>query len=88
MDSFDDMSVLKEELKGYDSFLCTLGSLTKRGKDEFRKVDYTYPKEFAAIGESVGIKYYGLLSSVGANAKSCLLYVRTKGEVENVISEF
>ena len=75
-------SVLKNELVGYDAMLCTLGSRVGTGRDNYRKVDYHYPLQFAKIGLEVGAKYYGLLSSVGANASSCMLYTRTKGEVE------
>ena len=41
-DNFDDMSDIKDKLKGYDAFLCTLGSRVNKG-DEFIKVDYDYP---------------------------------------------
>ena len=34
------MSDLKTKLKGYDAFICTLGSRVGRGEEEFKKVDY------------------------------------------------
>ncbi|CDW82546.1 UNKNOWN [Stylonychia lemnae] len=85
MENFDDMSSLVEELQGYDSFLCTLGSLTKYGEEAFRRVDFTYPLEFAKIAQQVGAPHYGLLSSKGAKASSCFLYMKVKGEVENAV---
>ena len=33
MESFDDMSSLKDELQGYDALLCTLGSRVKVGEE-------------------------------------------------------
>lgn len=63
MENFDDMSILEQELEGYDSFLCTLGSRTKMGKETFIRVDYTYPLEFAKIAKKVGARHYGLLTS-------------------------
>lgn len=48
--SFDDLSSLADELENYDVFMCTLGSRTKMGEEEFRRVDYTYPLEFAKLG--------------------------------------
>ena len=87
MENFDDLSSLEEELQGYTSFLCTLGSMTKYGEEQFRRVDFTYPLEFAKIGKKVGAKHYGLLSSKGAKASSCFLYMKVKGEIENAIGE-
>ena len=63
MDSFEDMSALKTELKGYNAFLCTLGSLIKTGEENFKKVDYHYPLGFANVGLECGATYYGLLSA-------------------------
>ena len=39
-------------------------------------VDYTYQYEMARIAAQNGVKKYGLVSSLGANPKSVLLYVR------------
>ncbi|CDW73733.1 UNKNOWN [Stylonychia lemnae] len=85
MPNFDDMTQLETELQGYDSFMCTLGTRTKMGEEIFKRVDYTYPLEFAKLGQKIGIKHYGLLTSTGANAKSWFLYMRVKGEVENSV---
>ncbi len=49
--NFDDLSSLAGELENYDLFMCTLGSRTKMGEEEFRRVDYTYPLEFAKLGK-------------------------------------
>ncbi len=87
MESFDDMSSLKEATKGYDAMLCTLGTRVKVGKALFKKVDYEYPIEFAKIGAENGIKYYGLLSSMGADPSSWFFYMKTKGEVERDIKK-
>ena len=46
------------------------------------KVDYTYPLNFGELAKKVGAKYFGLLTSSGASSKSRLLYVKTKGLVE------
>ena len=50
--------------------MCTLGSLTKYGKETFIKVEKTYPVNFGKIGIELGVKYYGLLSAKGCNEKS------------------
>ena len=50
MDTFDDMSNIKDSIQGYDAMLCTLGTRVKVGKELFKKVDYEYPIEFAKVG--------------------------------------
>jgi len=87
MDSFDDLSGLREPLQGYDGVLCTLGSRVKVGEEQFKKVDYHYPIAFGRVGLEAGAHYYGLLSSTGAKASSWFLYMRTKGEVERDIAK-
>lgn len=59
-----------------------MGTRVKVGDELFRKIDYTYPLEFAKLAQKLGAKHYGLLSSQGADANSMLLYTRTKGQVE------
>ena len=86
MDNFDNMAPIKEQLAGYDAFLCTLGSRVKHGEETFKKVDYHYPIAFGKLGLECGAHYYGLLSSTGAKASSWFLYMRTKGEVERDMS--
>lgn len=87
LENFDDLSILQTELDGYTSFLCTLGTLTKYGEELFRKVDYEYPLSFAKIAQRLSAMHFGLLSSKGAKATSCFLYMKTKGEIENEISK-
>ncbi len=82
LDSFENLASLKEELQGYHSLMCTLGTRTKVGEEEFKKVDFTYPLEFAKLGLECGAIHYGLLTSKGADHKSMFLYMRTKGQVE------
>ena len=50
-------------------------------QEAFRKVDYDYVMESARIINAAGCDSYHLVSSVGADASSMLLYPRTKGEV-------
>eukprot|EP00350_Pseudokeronopsis_sp_OXSARD2_P012461 CAMPEP_0170544730 /NCGR_PEP_ID=MMETSP0211-20121228/3381_1 /TAXON_ID=311385 /ORGANISM="Pseudokeronopsis sp., Strain OXSARD2" /LENGTH=206 /DNA_ID=CAMNT_0010848447 /DNA_START=1 /DNA_END=621 /DNA_ORIENTATION=- len=85
---FDDLSDLKDALTGYDIFICTLGSRTKHGEETFVKVDYQYPLNFANLGLECGVKYYSLLSSAGSGSKSWLLYMRTKGRVEEALMKY
>lgn len=67
-----------------DGAICTLGTTrAKAGSDAaFRQVDYDYPLAVARLAREHGAQRFALNSSLGADAKSRLLYPRTKGEVE------
>ena len=77
--NFDDLSDTKDEFAGYDAFICTIGARVKVGAEEFKRVDYQYPLNFAKLGLECGVKHYGILTSVGAKSSSWFLYPRTKG---------
>lgn len=82
-ESFDDLMDLAAGLQHYNSFLCTLGTIQKHGKENFIKVDYQYPLNFATLAKNCNIPYFGLLTSTGANSKSMFFYMKTKGQVED-----
>jgi uncharacterized protein YbjT (DUF2867 family) len=70
-----------------DGVICALGTTrAKAGSDQaFRVVDHDYPLEVARLARKHGASRFALNSSVGANARSKLLYPRTKGEVEEAL---
>ena len=76
------------ELFGVDDVFCCLGTtIRKAGSPEnFRRVDLEYPSEAAWLACSAGAKLFSIVSSMGADARSPLLYPRTKGEVEGRVS--
>ena len=65
-----------------------LGTTRKTaGSDEaFRAVDLELTRSFARAAKAAGAKRFGLVSSVGADARSRFLYPRTKGEAEAAVS--
>ncbi len=67
--------------------ICTLG--TTRGKagsaQAFRNVDLTYVANFAQWGKTLGVQHFAVISAMGANPRSSTLYMRTKGEMEDLI---
>ena len=64
MENFDDLTDIREKLEGkVDSFICTLGTQQKHGKETFTKVDFQYPVNFAKFGKEIGVKHFGLLTS-------------------------
>ena len=85
LDTLDKMATsdTKEQIQGYDALLSTMGSRIQVGEAAFRKVEQEYTATFAKIGLESGARYYGLLSGEAANAKSWLLLMRVKGEIED-----
>lgn len=72
-------------LAGHDVAICTLGvgEPSKTPKDVFVRVDRDMPLAFAQACHAAGIGHFSLLSAVGVSAGSRLLYVRTKGQLED-----
>lgn len=81
-EDFDDLTTCAEELRGYNGFICCLGTRRKYGEDNFIKVDYQYPLNFANLAKQLEIPFYGLLTSMGSKSSSMFLYMKTKGRVE------
>lgn len=75
-------------LAGHDAAICTLGVGQPRGMsdEEFRRIDFHYPLDFAAACKRQGVKRFSLLGAVGANARSALFYLRVKGDLEAAIT--
>jgi uncharacterized protein YbjT (DUF2867 family) len=65
-----------------------LGTTRKQaGSDEaFRAMDLLLTRSFARAAKAAGARRFGLVSSIGADARSRLLYPRTKGEAEAAVS--
>lgn len=78
------------ELSGFevDDVFCCLGTTIKKAgsKENFRKVDFTYPVNVAEWSLSNGASQFILNSSMGADDSSAIFYNQVKGEVEKVIS--
>jgi hypothetical protein len=56
------------------------GTFRCMSKDAFARVDRDYVAAFAALGRAAGASHFGLVSAVGADARSSSFYLRTKGE--------
>jgi uncharacterized protein YbjT (DUF2867 family) len=71
-----------------DEAYCCLGTTrAKAGSDAaFRAVDLDLTRAFARAVKMAGARRFGLVSSVGADAASKHLYLRTKGQAEAEIA--
>ena len=63
-----------------DFLFSALGTTLKKAgsKDAQRLVDVTYPLNVAKVASQNGVKGYGLVSAVGADAGSMMFYNRIK----------
>lgn len=80
---FDKLNDYASEIHG-DVIFCCLGTTKSKTPDQvqYKKIDYQYPLNAAAIAQINGIEQYHLVSALGANPSSSIFYTKTKGEVE------
>jgi uncharacterized protein YbjT (DUF2867 family) len=85
---FDKPETYKELVVG-DDFFCTIGTTIKKvgSQKAFRKVDFEYPKQFAAFALQNKVKQFLIISSLGADANSGNFYLKTKGEIEDFLKD-
>ena len=84
---FDNLKNHAAQIVGDDIFCC-IGTIQKKTPDLkiYKKIDYSYPLDFAAIGLKNGSSSYNLISSMSANANSRFFYTKLKGELERDLS--
>jgi uncharacterized protein YbjT (DUF2867 family) len=72
-----------------DEYYCCLGTTIKvaKTKPAFEYVDYHLPLEIGNLALINKVKYYLVISSIGASAKSKNFYLKTKGGMENALSK-
>lgn len=85
---FDHLDRNAELFRADDVFCCLGTTIRTAGSQEaFRKVDFTYVVQTAALASKNGAKQFLLVSSLGANPRSRAFYSRVKGEVEEAVSK-
>ncbi|HEX9653046.1 MAG TPA: oxidoreductase [bacterium] len=67
-----------------DEVFCCLGTtINKAGsRENFFKVDHTYPLECARMAKGAGARSFIIVTSLGAHSRSRNFYLRTKGSLE------
>ncbi|HKL71467.1 MAG TPA: NAD(P)H-binding protein [Marinilabiliaceae bacterium] len=72
---------------GSIDLFCSLGTTIKKAgsQDQFREVDFDAVVNFARWGASISCNHFVVVSSIGANPKSRNFYLRTKGQMEQVL---
>ena len=85
-----DFSALElADVEPVDDVFCAIGTTMKKAgsREAFRRVDFELPLRVTELAVSVSAKRLALVSSVGANAGSSNFYLRTKGELEEVLAK-
>lgn len=72
-----------------DALICALGTTRKAagGKAGLREVDFSFVLNAARLARRAGTPRFVLTSSMGADSGSSNFYLRTKGEIEQALSE-
>jgi len=80
---YNSLAGVKSEIDADEVFIA-LGTTKANSPNEadYYKVDHDYPVLAARIAKERGAKSVFLVSAVGANPRSKVFYVRTKGETE------
>ncbi len=83
---YDKLEKYSEHIKA-DVVFCCLGTTIKKAgsREQFRKVDYSYPLKVAKISKELGARQFNIVTAIGANARSMFYYNRVKGEVEEAL---
>lgn len=84
---FDKLENYGGEITGHAIFSC-LGSTQKKTPDlkDYYKIDHDYTLHLAQLAAKNGIEQFHLVSSLGADSTASNFYLKTKGEVENDIT--
>lgn len=81
-----NLKISQEYFKG-DEVFCCIGTTNAKtpNKDLYKKIDYGIPVNAAKLCKANEINTFVVISALGANAKSPVLYNRIKGEMEDAI---
>ena len=86
---FDDLQFPDETFSDIkDIFICLGTTIKKAGsKEAFQKVDITYCYEIAKQAQANGVKNISIVTSLGSDSNSTNFYLKTKGMIEDQITE-
>jgi uncharacterized protein YbjT (DUF2867 family) len=87
--NFDALELSSELLSDVkDMYICLGTTIKKAGsKEEFQKVDIQYCIDVAREAEKNGVSNLSIITSVGSDSSSSNFYLKTKGLIEEQISD-
>ena len=84
--TFDRLAQIADFPRVHDVFCCLGTTMKQAGSpDAFRKVDYTYVVELARVAVRHRASQFLVVTAVGADPASRILYSRVKGEAEEAL---
>jgi len=84
--SFDRLAQIADFPRVHDVFCCLGTTLKQAGSpDAFRKVDCTYVVELARVAVRHRASQFLVVTAVGSDPRSRILYSRVKGEAEEAV---
>ena len=85
---FDNLEESLKSIQVNDVYNCLGTTMKKAGsKEEFHKIDFSYPIEIARTMRKNGSETFLNVSALGANKSSVIFYNRVKGELEEALGE-
>jgi uncharacterized protein YbjT (DUF2867 family) len=85
---FERMATQLKGLVASDAFCCIGTTIKDAGSQEaFRDADLDAVLLFAEAARGAGVTRFSVVSSVGASSNSKKFYLRTKGEMEDAITQ-
>jgi uncharacterized protein YbjT (DUF2867 family) len=86
IEDFHNMENHIKDLKADDYFCCLGTTIKKAGsKPAFKKVDFEYPVNLAAIARENNADSYHIITAMGADSKSLIFYNKVKGQAEDAV---
>jgi len=84
--SFDRLAQIADFPRVHDVFCCLGTTMKQAGSpDAFRKVDFSYVVELARVAVRHRASQFLVVTAVGADPQSRILYSRVKGEAEEAV---
>lgn len=85
---FDNPESWAHLLQGDVLFSCLGTTIKAAGSQKAQwKVDYTYQYEAASAAKANGVRFYVLVSSIGASSGSKVFYTRMKGALDDAVQK-
>jgi len=74
-------------IKDLDEVYCALGTTIKKAgsQEKFRQIDFDAVVNLARWAAKAKVNHFVVISSIGANPKSRTFYLKTKGQMEQVL---
>jgi len=87
---FKDAERINSCFEGVHTVFCCIGTIIKTAgsQEAFRMVDFGIPDTLANLAAQHHVRSMIVVSSIGADASSNNFYLRTKGEMENIVSNY